>query len=148
MPVINLGVMDIPYADDMGKPIEGRVDAETGELSTTGQVAIDLEERYGIMKFFIDSHGQQLADEAIQTLLDKWSGMSKNSEELSFLSEAEELFRRMIESKELDNEVGGVPTKASLIGKSLRFKRQYGPPRPSFIDSGLYLANFHAWVKS
>ena len=148
---INLGVMDIPYTDENGEIKVYRMKKKTGLPYialpyTTGKIAGYLENKYGIMSFFIENYGQDIAEEAVKTWLDKISGLSRNTAEFMVLNKTEHLFKTMIDLKEMDHKHPFVPTKVSLKGKSLRFKRRRGPPRPSFIDSGLYQANFKAWI--
>ncbi len=59
----------------------------------------------------------------------------------------ETMFKRFLSDKEMDR-LGypGVPTMASLLGISHRFKGKRGPVRPSFIDTGAYQNSFKAWV--
>ena len=61
-------------------------------------------------------------------------------------SAVEQQFKSFIGAKGLDGDPG-VPTLASLRGVSHRFKNRRGAPgRPSFVDTGLYLNSFKAWV--
>jgi hypothetical protein len=44
----------------------------------------------------------------------------------------------------------GVPTKAALKGINHRLRHPYrksNPRRPSFVDTGLYVASFRAWME-
>ena len=62
-------------------------------------------------------------------------------------SKIQAAFQKFLSEKEMDR-LGypGIPTKASLMGLSHRFKGKHGSPRPSFIDTGLYETSFKAWV--
>lgn len=145
--IICFGVHDIPYADANGDAIEERIDPDTGELMTTGQVATDLEDRYGIFEHFFGKHGSAVAEEAVQLHLDMLAGLARHTGDDVVLDGAKDLFHTFIEEKEMDGVVDGVPTQASLMGKSLRFKHKRGPIRPSFIDTGLYFANAEIWAE-
>lgn len=140
MPTLHLGIADVPYTD--------------GD-KTTGDVAEILEEKYGIMAFFVNDVGtdaigraiEQSAMDAITTLLAGGPpGMSLTAEAES---EIEAAFKLFLSQREMDGKVPGVPTAAAIRGVSHRLKRPYvksNPERPSFIDTGLYQASFKAWV--
>jgi hypothetical protein len=131
-----LGVIDIPYADEPG--------------TTTGDVATILEGKYQIMEKFYDRHGDDMADE----LADGFAGALENimaggPPNLPFQSgmpKTERAFRTFLDLEEIKGD--GIPTQAALDGVSKRFKRNHGPRRPSFIDSGLYQASMKAWLES
>lgn len=135
---LHLGVIDIPYGDE-----------DSGD-ATTGDVAEELEIRYEIMKVFFDMYQEQIAE----LLANSVSGQLENilagappgsDPTLEAMSEVHSLFSAFLESMKM-NGYPGVPTQASLDGVSKRFKRKFGPPRPSFIDSGLYMASMRAWI--
>jgi hypothetical protein len=129
-----MGVIDVSYADT--------------ENTTTGEVAQDLEGRYGILDFFTRKYGQEIADDAVETYLYMLDGKTHKQEEgFEVLGATGEKFRRFLENKEMDGSAKGIPTKASLMGVSSRFKKKRGAPRPSFIDTGLYSATFTAWIE-
>jgi len=137
---LNLGVLDQPYA------LGGR---------TTGEVATILETKYGIMAAFWRVHETEnrtaLEDSvagAMETLLmsgrivDPWA---------RGLGAIETGFRRFISSMEAENVgIPNTPTYAALMGVSHRRKRPHaggrGRRRPSFRDTGLYMASFRSWV--
>ena len=137
MMTLHLGVMDVPYA--------------TGGITTAG-VAQILEDKYGVMDGFVFLYEPEIHDAlddsvagAIESLM---AGAPPDIDPFgSGTSKIEKLFRDYLD-KEETNLIGatGVPTAAALAGKSKRFKRNSGPPRPSFIDTGLYQASFKAWV--
>jgi len=136
--ILHLGVNDVIYP--------ARFTVKRGEV-TTGQVAERLEKTYGIMGFFADSNGQSIADEAVQTYLDVLSGKdTRQYGESLTVKSIKSKFTNFIDSKAMDGKTAGVPTKASLLGKSKKLKRSSGPIRPSFKDSWLYEDNFRAWI--
>jgi hypothetical protein len=124
--ILNLGVHDIPYDDG---------------TKTTGRVAEELETDYGIMAYFMDNHGQEVADDTVMAYLTMLeTGLADQP-----LSETPALFRAFLSAKEMDGSKG-VPTKRSLMGYSSRMKKATGVPRPSFIDTGAYSESFTAWL--
>jgi hypothetical protein len=142
MPILHLGVIDIPYSDGNGE--------------TTSDVARILEDEYHIMEVFVADVGQDaiaatLEKSAVEAL-EKIILGSPAPISLSNAGEAEieTAFRQFLSQQEMDNVVGGVPTKAALAGVSHRRKRpnaKGNPERPSFIDTGLFSASFRAWVE-
>lgn len=58
-------------------------------------------------------------------------------------------FKKFISTREAERVgIPGTPTHAALMGYSQRRKHPFarGPRRPSFRDTGLYMASFRAWV--
>ena len=141
---ITFGVIDLPYShsDDLGKSKSGK-----SRVSTTGDVAEILEEKYGVMEYFWDRHQKEIVaalEDGIEgTLNNLLNGAPPNASAfIAGEAEIEELFQKFLDAKEMDYKVDGVPTGASLKGVSHRFKRKRGPVRPSFIDTGLYESSF------
>lgn len=141
---LSLGVWDLPYTDTVAK----------GE--TTGEVAEVLERKYHIMQHFAEMHQQDITKAlafafsgAIGNVvagLDPMDALKAGYMEAS--SEVNTAFKQFLDRKEMDGVVGGVPTKASLEGRSSRFKNgKKGAPRPSFIDTGLYSASMTSELK-
>lgn len=150
---LHLGVVDLPYSHgDQGKSKTGRQRA-----STTGDVAEILESKYGVMQFFWDAHQNEVVDELSDSLQGAFESLLMRAPQprdplASAASKIEELFQRMIDSREMDNKVPGVPTAASLEGVSHRFKKKKSKnkqgvrdSRPSFYDTGLYQSSFKCW---
>jgi hypothetical protein len=144
VPVLHLGVADVPYNEPATKK------APSGE--TTGGVAELLEDKYHIMRIFFEEHKSDVAlalenslAGALENLL---MGAPANVTPLGEgAAKIESAFKRFLEDKEMDR-LGypGVPTKASLLGISRRFKGKRGPPRPSFVDTSLYESSFKTWL--
>lgn len=138
--VLHLGVVDMPYDS-----------SKSG--ATTGDVATWLEGDYHVMRVFFELHDAEIAaalEESIKGSLETvlMGGPGGGANFGSATSAIEDLFRKFIDSKEMDRlGVPGVPTQASLMGVSKRFKLKRGPVRPSFQDTGLYEDNFTAWVE-
>lgn len=140
MTTLHLGVNDIPY--------------DAGD-KTTGDVADILEAKYGVMQNFVDLLGEDI----IQRAFTESAGNALEAvvmgapATISLTGDAEQeleiAFHLFIEQQEMDFRVDGVPTKASLNGVNHRLKNPYAKTnssRPSFRDTGQYLASFRAWV--
>ena len=144
MPVLNLGTLDLPYADEEGK--------------STGDVAEILEQRYHIMEFFWEIHGEECANDLAQGFAGALEnqllgGPAPDDLYAEGYAKIEERFRDFLTNRELDG-VGGtqgyqIPTAAALRGVSHRFAHPYArrPSRPSFIDTSLFETSFRAWIE-
>jgi hypothetical protein len=137
MPVIHLGVSDIPYTDG---------------TQTTGDVAEILEDKYHVMQVFYEQHKEDVAADLESSLSGQLENMMAGSPPPnkpfgSAESAIEDRFRRFLSEAEMDK-LGypGVPTAAALAGVSHRLKIKKGSPRPSFIDTGLYESSMVCWV--
>lgn len=149
---LHLGVLDHPYTEEDGE--------------TTGEVAQKLEDNYSVMAFFVNAHEDfialQLENSFSGALNDLLNGAPQRPVSDLFngaCGRIETMFRLFLDNKEMDHQVGGVPTQASLNGVSHRFKSKNrktasrkgvraNPVRPSFIDTGEYQASFKSWVES
>jgi hypothetical protein len=148
--VIHLGVTDLPYAQAPGRRRRNKP-VKSG-TQTTGDVAGWLENRYHVIEHFLQLHGDAIGAALEQGLADTLeaalTGAPKPDNLIAGASgEIEELFRRMLESRELDA-LGypGIPTKAAQSGVNPRLKRKRGDERPSFIATGLYSNSFKIWA--
>jgi hypothetical protein len=58
-------------------------------------------------------------------------------------------FKQNLRRRRYDGVIPGVPTQTSLKGVSHLFMKPYARHgfRPSFIDTGLYMNSFRAWVE-
>ena len=149
---IHLGVVDIPYVNEPLPTKKPRKKPVKVALETTGEIAEILEDKYHVMEHFVQLHGEEIGDAledglsgAIETLL--MGGQPPGDLYVRGASKIEELFRRFLESQEMDS-LGypGIPTRAAIEGVSHRFKRRRGPPRPSFVDTSQYELSFKLWV--
>lgn len=130
----------------------GVVDVPEPEGNTTYGVATILEEKYGLFSKFAESHQQDIANNlaesvagALETIM---MGGAPSDPFAAGASQIDQEFRKFLDTEEMAKlGVAGVPTKAALMGKSIRFKRKRGARRPSFIDSGVLQASFKSWVK-
>ena len=159
---LHLGVIDVPYQIfDQGKPVpHPKTGAQNHpvkgepEHPTTGQVAEQLEDEYGVMQVFFDQNQGQIADHlanavagAIETAM--MGGSVDLMDSLSAgLGNIERDFRNYIDLEEISKSgVPGVPTKAALLGINHRMKKPTTHVRrPSFRDTGQYQASFKAWI--
>src|SRR5882672_7139983 len=108
MPVLHLGVTDIPYS--------------TGQ--TTGDVASILESKYEVMGHFATAHEAGVAADLESSLEGELEnlllGAPRSSDPFAgAASKIEHRFRQFLSMKEMDRlGVPGVPTAASLAGYS------------------------------
>jgi hypothetical protein len=137
MPVIHLGVVDIPYSN---------------APTSTGDVAETLEDKYHIMQVFYEEHKDDIASDLESSLAGQLENMlagapPPNNPFGSANSAIEDRFKRFLSEAEMDR-LGypGVPTQAALRGVNHRLGINKGSPRPSFIDTGLYESSMVCWV--
>lgn len=164
MTVLHLGVNDVPYtsagAVTPRRVVHRRNRAGMTETFTapaqgaemTGDVAVWLEHRYHIMEIFFELHQDDIAEaltESMSGALDNLlMGAPSTGNPLDAgLLVVENLFRKFLSEREIEF-LGfpGIPTMAAKLGVNHRLKQKRGAPRPSFIDTGLYQANFRAWI--
>lgn len=132
---LHLGVIEIPYDD---------------EDVTTGDVAAFLEERYSVMQLFFEKQEKEIIGLMENSLAGSLENIMAGAPVASnpfaeAMSDIHNLFIVFITTQQLDGNPG-IPTLASLEGISRRFKNKRGPVRPSFKDTGLYIASMRAWV--
>ena len=141
MLTLNLGVIDQPYSNAK------YMDGVKPSAATTAQVAVWLENKYHIMEHFWMIYGAPDNAPIQKAMVSRQAPRNINPFGTA-MGQVEFLFKQMLDKKELDHlAYPGIPTLQSLKGYSNRFKRRRGPPRPSFIDTGLYSASFKAWVE-
>lgn len=158
MTTLHLGVLDIPYADESYKKMLGEDAAKNlkghNSVVTTGDVAEILEAKYGVLDGFLFLHLPDIAEDmaesvagAIDSLM-AGAPVDKIDPFASGTSKIEEKMKDYLSKRETELAgLPGVPTGAAQRGESKRFKRHSGPPRPSFIDTGLYQSTLKAWVE-
>jgi hypothetical protein len=123
-----------------------------GQGKTTGEVATDLEKKYGIVEKFFTLEENFIVDAFENSYL--------NAMELGMLSGSwgvawdpsitlEPKFKRSLSSRRFDGLIPGVPTLSAQKGVSHLRKDPYGQrgSRPSFIDTSLYQRSFKAWTE-
>ena len=172
MTVLHLGVIDVPYAQSSyrppakkakgfrrGKALRGDAGAAASPTAfkTTGDVAEILEAKYHIMEvFFEDVSGDAIGDALAHSVAGAIENLFAGAPPASIAptaeaeGEIESAFRHYLAQEEMAAlGIPGVPTGAALRGVNHRRIHPYAKgnaPRPSFIDTGLYMANFKAWV--
>lgn len=162
MTTLHLGVVDVPYAPPQQAPRKapkrpGKARARRARQNqniTTGDVAEILEAKYHVMEIFYEEHQADVANDLAESM--------KNAVESLLLgappsldpfgaatSSIENRMKQFLSNREMES-LGypGVPTMAALMGVSHRFKNPYKrrAARPSFVDTGLYMASMKAWV--
>lgn len=138
MATLHLGVIDLLYQN-------------VANGTSTGDVAEWLEENYAIMETFFERYQEQIATLLAESVAGGLESILMGATvELDVFGEGmdgiKDLFQKFLDQKEMDG-IAGIPTQASLLGISHRFKDKQGEPgRPSFIDTGLYVGSFKAWI--
>lgn len=170
MTLLHLGVHDVPYTPEGQEAPpkitkKGRVHRTSAKralrayqsaalsrsVQTTGDVATQLEEKYGVMQAYVDSAGQALADAVAHGLAgaleDLVMGASITDPFAGAAQEIADGFKTFLSLGVIeDMGVPGVPTRAAIERRSARFKKGAGPARrPSFVDTGAYEGSFTAW---
>ena len=165
--VLHLGVADFPYVEDTtsgaepvrkGKKRGGsrwrRSDLIGGDVSTTGDVAQILEDKYAVMSTFVLLHEPEIADALANGLAGTLESIIQGAPppENPYAGGEEaitQMFRTFLDSREIESTgIPGVPTEAALRGVSHRFKHPFAKraSRPSFIDTGTYQTSMRAWI--
>jgi hypothetical protein len=149
---IVFGVEDFSYAAESYKRagVRKRKRPKRDSSKTTKQVAAILEKRYGIMEFFAEKYSDDIAEAMLEVYepiignLDEGDPLNLEHVGLpkDIAERLEEKFRNMIKNREMDGQPG-VPTAASAGYTKRNGKRVRR--RPSFDDTGLYIASFRAW---
>ena len=144
---IVLGVLDAPHMEYLhGMP------AKESDLMI-GDLAEILESKYRIMQTFADMRKGEIAKAVKEAIALKIKAEIRGVKTpVNHLARAfgqiEHSFKDFIATQQMDGRVAGVPTMASLMGVNHRLKHPYAssnPVRPSFIDTGQYVASFKAW---
>jgi hypothetical protein len=153
---LHFGVTEMPYShsENQGKVKKGRTKGQA-RLSTTGDVAEKLEEKYGIFALFWEHNADKIVDLLGEGLAGSFESLLMGAPPPSNVfqsgnAEVDRLFREWLSSGAIEKlGVPGIPTKAALARRSSRFKSKRGPSqRPSFIDTGLYESSERSWADS
>jgi len=157
---LHLGVIDHPYA--FAKPIKAFKFTSTKALSaraalpiSTGDVAKILEARYGVMGVFARIHRKEInaavvneMEGALESLL-MGRRVALNNRDIGKIGTA---FRDFISTREAERcGIPGTPTLAAKRGVNHRLAHPYAsgnPRRPSFRDTGFYMASFVSWLST
>lgn len=140
---LHLGVIDQPY----------RTAGKKGGATTTGNVASILEAKYDLMQTFAHVHWSTIETALTVSIQNALEAVIMGRRVDPWDRGAQHIqadFRKFISSFEAERVgIPGTPTKAALRGVNHRLKHPYrksNPRRPSFRDTGLYMASFRAWV--
>lgn len=130
----------------------GVIDVPEPEGNTTGNVAMILEDKYELFSKFADSQIDKIANNFAESIAGAFESLAMGHPPsdpfAAATSQIDQDFRHFLDIEEMAKlGVPGVPTKAALMGKSIRFKRKVGPRRPSFIDSGTLQKSLKSWVE-
>ena len=143
MTTLHLGVTNVAYTDPDEKG-----------ATTTGKVAEILEDKYHVMRVFVQLHEQLIGEEITKryaALLNtqRISGGKVDLGADIMMPKLESAFRDYLGADEWQKTSGQV-IAAAQNGVSHRFKKPKAKrgPRPAFIDTGLYSASFRSWIKS
>jgi len=149
--ILHLGVIDV--AEPGGK--------------TTGQVGVNLEQKYGLFSEFYSNNEDKivvfLEDGVANSIADIVAGSPIKKDIFGDATgQIDKRFKEFISLQEVETlGIPGVPTKAALEGKTLRLKggkriikikkgQSYevvkGARRPSFIYSGVFEASLKSWI--
>lgn len=140
---LHLGVVVQPY----------RSKSKKASPLTTADVAQFLETKYGLMQRFFDVKSARIAHAGEWSIVASIDAMfhGRYIDPFGQMTQSiQTMFNDFISSREAEVVgIPGTPTKAALRGVNHRLKHPYAksnPRRASFIDTGLYLASFRAWV--
>lgn len=153
MPTLHLGVVDVGYTDGDGS-------------TSTGDVAGYLENRYHIMRTFLEQEEKFIEDQLIDAVagaiesiaqgrpvpgLNTALGTKLDTRQLFGASVnqcIEERFRDFLDSGEMNRYLPPKQqSQAAAAGINHRKKDpNTGQARQAFIDTGLYQAAFRAWM--
>jgi hypothetical protein len=162
---LNLGIVDVPYANPKkpkkkGKKGKGKKaqkppkEEGSSVTKTTAEVAEILEAKYGVMDTFAFARLPDIAaklEDSIAGQLETMmmGGHASGNPFASAESAIETMFKDFLFKQQVENfGIEGVPTKAAKAGINHRLAHPYAkanPRRPSFIDTGMYMAHFKAW---
>jgi hypothetical protein len=142
-PTLHLGVVVQPY----------RTKSRKVKAVTTGDVAGYLEEKYGVIAIFYRTRGTDIVkalENSMGGALESLLMGQRIDPYAKAMSAIQNSFKQFISSKEVERcGIAGVPTQAALLGVNHRLAHPYAksnPRRPSFVDTGLYLSSFRAWM--
>jgi hypothetical protein len=161
---LKMGFINTPYtAESVARPVTAaRAESRRprrrsfSKTMTAEDVAAILEAKYQVVDEFTKLHAAdiQLAilSQFEKVAGDYMAGARRPSNMGNALKpatkEIEAMFKKFLDTEEMNGRVPGVPTKAALAGvrHGRGSKTMQGVSRPSFIDTGIYRASFRAWV--
>jgi hypothetical protein len=161
---LKMGFINTPYtAESIARPATAaRAESRRqrrrsfSKTITAEDVAAILEAKYQVLDEFTKLHVAEIQlailSQFERVAGDVTSGARRSSNLGNLLKpatkEIEAMFKKFLDTEEMNGRVPGVPTKAALTGvrHGRGSKTMQGTPRPSFIDTGIYRASFRAWV--
>ena len=139
MPKLHLGVLDLAYADSDSQ----------GE--TTGDVAGYIENKFHVMRIFVEENMDDIALEVGKRLAGEIESLVQGRPPIESpvveFPKVEMMFRDFLDSNEIQT-IFTHRIVAADKGYSTRKKKkgEARPPRPAFIDTGLYQTSFRSWM--
>lgn len=138
-----LGVNDVAYTDP-----------GSNRATTTGDVAVYLEDDYHVMRTFLELNeqdiGEQLANAMAGEIESLGQGKPPHLDMSGPMSRIEESFRDYLDRGDW-KKASGQMIAAAEAGVSHRKKKPYAKKnkeRTAFVDTGLYQASFRAWLET
>jgi hypothetical protein len=153
MATLHLGVIDQPYREwKLNKAGTRRVKGKILPI-TTFDVAKILEKKYEVMGTYYRVHQKDIADSLAKSVTGAIQALVVGQRIDPFGAATQKMqsgFKDFIASREAERVgIPGTPTMAALLGVNHRLRHPYAagnPRRPSFLDTGLYMSSFRAWV--
>jgi hypothetical protein len=155
---ITFGFEDLPYNKGASYRETGTSHPRRlrGGNMTTGELQRILEEHYHIVQFYWDNHGMEVVEDLVEGYLAEItkpaSGKGSRTHYMDkAITRGQDTFRAMLDNRELDGLVAGVPTAAAQSGHSIAKRRRkrgtIRKERASFVETGLYRDSFRIQVE-
>lgn len=164
---LHLGFQEFPYADRYGKqsPLTATTkkgkprklspaQASYGQGKTTNEVAEELEAKYHIVETFWEMEEDRFSEKLEDAFAADMEAVMMGQPTTTSISTKEtdaieRRFRQNLTQQRYNGVISGVPTLAAQRGVSHLRQHPYQArgPRPSFIDTGMYMRSFTAWVE-
>jgi hypothetical protein len=138
---LHLGVADIAYTHDKS-------------TTTTGEVAQHLEDKYHVMRVFLEENEEFIGDKMAQSISNaiQLIGKGRPAPKNPLIGSQDAIqarFRQFLDSGEMEKIMPATqPIAAAQAGVNHRKKHPYAKEnksRRAFIDTGLYRSSFRAW---
>lgn len=144
----------VPKKPRKGKKAKAPPTSKGSEApTTTDKVAAILEEKYGVYAAFFEQNQDHIqaamVHSAAGALEDLFAGSPITDPFAEAGAEIAAGFKQWLMQGEIEKMgIPGVPTKAAIERRSLRFKSKKGPSvRPSLVDTGLFSASATVWTE-
>ena len=129
----------------------------------TFQVGEHLQKEYGLFQAFYDMNTNFINAEIAEAVAGRLETIALGgviSEDKIFLPKSRDLFRSMLTEQKFDSALWAVPVQAALDGYHRGKKtgnpkgrprkgatRKVSPPRPSFVDTGVFRNSVNLWIE-